>query len=74
VIRRQEFHPLATVPHVVTSGVVRAADELDCTLESAALPVCSWLLMGITKAVPSAERISSVGKLFFTGDYLVGRF
>lgn len=70
-MRRQAVQ---TVPQVVASCVVRIAGEVDCTLESAAVPVCNRLPIGMTKAVPCVEKTSRVGKLFFTGDYLVGRF
>jgi hypothetical protein len=73
-MRRQEVHRLPSVLQVVASGVVRIAGEVDCALESAAVPVCNRLLTGMTKAVACVEKTSRVGKLFFTGDYLVGRF
>jgi hypothetical protein len=73
-MRRQEFHTLATVPQVFASCVVGVVDEVDCTLESIAVSVCNRLPMGMTKAVPCAEKTSRVGELSFTGIYLVGRF
>ena len=58
----------------VASGVLRIVGEVDCTLESAAVPVCNRLPIGMTKAVPCVEKTSRVGELFFTGDYLSGDF
>lgn len=74
VMLRQEVHCLATLPQVAASGVLRIAGEVACTLESTTVPVCNRLLTGMTKAVPCVEKTSRVGELFFTGDYLVGRF